>query len=429
MQISVHLVPSEISDETMKLMSPRYVTKYKKNLQNINVPSLEFLNGLAAATKITYEDESELKEPHLYYDSFAELLKDSEINNKVNSNRLIVFNGTIKTPDGGEIKYNNQVTTLCRLRISSIIGADIDSIPGLFGKSTKPFNQISGESASNLVSYLQQFPDYVERLNKLQKYALKVVTVKGVVTFDFDSLTAETDTKTYKELKEIADSDRLTDKQKLLILTEKYKKYLEEVKGTIRSDVSRDIKDANKIKIDSIIAMNTPSFIISGVDEKPVINTTTLVGGMTNKDYIGHAIENRSLQSIKQSSTPSSGFLSRQLRFLMSDYVYSSNEEDPDNTCIRIPRYRSEGRTAPDGTKYPKFTGVPDESDLVEVRSIVTKSKNLGVVTSDCISSLYYFDMKDNDPIGISFATSLTQSITQHSLSLKHGLLLKAMYK
>lgn len=42
-QLSAYLVPEEIADETMKLMSPRYVTKYKKNLQNINVPSHEFL--------------------------------------------------------------------------------------------------------------------------------------------------------------------------------------------------------------------------------------------------------------------------------------------------------------------------------------------------------------------------------------------------
>ena len=42
-QIAVHLIPQEIADETMRLMSPRYVTKYKKNLQNINVPSHETL--------------------------------------------------------------------------------------------------------------------------------------------------------------------------------------------------------------------------------------------------------------------------------------------------------------------------------------------------------------------------------------------------
>ena len=104
----------------------------------------------------------------------------------------------------------------------------------------------------------------------------------------------------------------------------------------------------------------------------------------------------------------------------MSDYVYKMGD-DPDNKCILIPRYRSEGRVAPNGKLYPKFTGKPSEEDLVPVRSIVTKSKELGVVTPDLVSSLYHFDLKDDDPIGLSFATSLTQSITQGALSLKHG--------
>ena len=369
------------------------------------------------ATKIEYDDPDEIKDPHLYYDNYIDLLKDVEINKKFSINRLIVFNGEIDTPDGGKIKYNNQVTTLGRLRLSKMIGADIDTIPGLL---KQPLTQIDGGSASRLVSYLQQFPDYIERLNEIQKYALRVVTAKGVVTFDFDTLYAETDNDTYRDIKAIADSDKYTDKQKSLLITEKYKEYLSKVQSTVREDVKKDIKDANRVKIDSIVAMVAPSFIVSGVDEKPIINTTTLVNGMSSKDYIYHAIENRSLQSIKQSGTPSSGFLSRQLRFLMSDYVYKMGE-DPDNKCILIPKYRSEGRVSPTGKIYPKFNGKPNEDDLVPVRSIVTKSKELGVVTPDLISTLYHFDMKDNDPIGISFATSLTQSITQHSLSLKHG--------
>lgn len=104
----------------------------------------------------------------------------------------------------------------------------------------------------------------------------------------------------------------------------------------------------------------------------------------------------------------------------MSDYVYKFGE-DPDNECIMIPRYRSEGRIDKNGKEYPKFTGKPSEDDLVPVRSIVTKSKELSVVTSDLISTLYHFDMKNDDPIGLSFSTSLTQSITQGALSLKHG--------
>lgn len=290
-QLSAYLVPEEIADETMKLMSPRYVTKYKKNLQNINVPSHEFLNGLAVASKVEYDDPSELKEPRLYYDSYTELLKDVEINKKLSFNRLIVFNGTIDLPDGGKLEYHNQVTTLGRLRLSKIIGADIDTIPGILKSSSeKPFGTIDGGAASRIVSYLQQFPDYVEKMNELQKYSLRVVTVKGVVTFDFDTLYAETDNETYREIREIVDNPKLTDKQKSLLITEKYNDYLNTVKDSVRDDVKAEIKDANRVKIDSIVAMVAPALIISGVEEKPIVNKTTLVNGMTSKDYAYHAI-------------------------------------------------------------------------------------------------------------------------------------------
>lgn len=204
---------------------------------------------------------------------------------------MIVFNGTIDLPDGGKLEYRNQVTTLGRLRLSKMIGADIDTIPGLLKSSTdKPFGVIDGGAASRMVSYLQQYPDYIERLNEIQKYALRVVTAKGVVTFDFDTLYAETDNETYREIREIVDSPKYTDKQKSLLITEKYKEYLEKVKGTIREDVKADIKDANRVKIDSIVAMVAPAFIVSGVEETPIINKTTLVNGMTSKDYVYHAI-------------------------------------------------------------------------------------------------------------------------------------------
>ena len=164
--IAVHLIPPHLADETMKLMSPRYVTKYKKNLQNITVPSHETLNGLALSTKIEYDDENEYTEPHNYYDDYVTLLKDVVINKKISDNRLILFNGEIETPDGGKIKYNNQVTTFNRLRLSKMIGGDIDTIPGLL---KSPLSQMDGGAASRMVSYLQQFPDYVERYNEIQK--------------------------------------------------------------------------------------------------------------------------------------------------------------------------------------------------------------------------------------------------------------------
>ena len=64
---------------------------------------------------------------------------------------------------------------------------------------------------------------------------------------------------------------------------------------------------SNRVKMDSIIDMVAPALMVSGVEEKPVILRNTLMTGLTESDYHSHAIENRSLQSIKNSGTPKSG--------------------------------------------------------------------------------------------------------------------------
>ena len=116
------------------------------------------------------------------------------------------------------------------MRISKILNADIDTIPGVL---EKPLTRLDSDSVAKLVIYMQQFPEYVERMQELQKYALMVVTRKGVVTFDFDTLYANTKTDTYKEIKRISEDPKLTDQQKLLMMNEKYKDYINEVKESL----------------------------------------------------------------------------------------------------------------------------------------------------------------------------------------------------
>ena len=53
------------------------------------------------------------------------------------------------------------------------------------------------------MSYLYCSDDWVEKANEMQKFALKVVSKTGVVTFDYSTLYADTDTETYKEIRKI----------------------------------------------------------------------------------------------------------------------------------------------------------------------------------------------------------------------------------
>ena len=103
----------------------------------------------------------------------------------------------------------------------------------------------------------------------------------------------------------------------------------------------------------------------------------------------------------------------------MNNYIYQDGEDDT-NPGLLIPRYKALGRTAPDGKVYPdKPMARESENDLVPVRSIITKKDgDLDVVTPDLIGKKFK-DFTPGAAIGLSFATSFTESTTQAALGLK----------
>lgn len=418
--MSLHLVPEDVKEDVLQRMSPRYVNVYKKNLKPIYVPDHEVLNGLAVLTEVKAEP-GEVDDPREFYDSWSELVKAVEVENKISINKPIRFTGNI-----GGVDYNDKKSTYGRLKISKVIEADIDYIPIWKNKAenTKLFTErINADSGARLYQFLYPQPDGLEKIQKLQKIALKAVTKAGVVTFDLDTLYANTNTETYKKMRQIADSKELDDRQKLMLLTEEYEKYSKEIEDSYSNDLKDELSMANRVKLSSIAAMTMPQFIISGVNEVPILNKGTLLTGLNEKEYMYHAIENRSLLTIKQSGTPASGYLTRQLTFLMNNYKFKDGE-DPKNSCILIPRYRARGRMASNGIRYQEAEfNSTDEEDLVEVRSIITKRKNRDIVTPDCLSTrlIKLTGITDGDGIGNSFGSSLTEATTQGVLSLKHG--------
>lgn len=290
--VAVHLVPEESAEETYRRMSPRYVNYYKKSGRPIFPFNHETLNGLCVLTEYVMDDPNELLEPKYYYDDYATLLRDVEVEKKIKYGTPIIFNGKV-----GEEEYKNQRTCYGRIRISKILNADIDRLPVL----ATPESRIDAKAAGKLSAYLNGFEDGPEKRIALQKLALKAVTAAGVVTFDYKTLYTNTNTETYKKICDIADSKDLTDKQKLAILTEEYAKYEKEVEAGFSKDLKEELDRAGRVKINSISALNMPQFIVSGIDEVPVITRGSLLSGYSEKDMITHSIENRSLQSIKQS--------------------------------------------------------------------------------------------------------------------------------
>lgn len=409
--VSIQLVPPESAEEAYRLMSPRVSNIYKKTNEPIFVFQHEALNGAAVASQYVYDDISELDDPKEYYTDWNQLVKDVEVDKKFSIGKPIVFTGKV-----GGVDYKNKVTSYGRLKISKILGQDLDSI----GVLKSPYDRLNGGSCAKLSLYLYKQPDGLEKLRDLQKYFYKVVTEAGVVTFDGKTLYVDTDNDTYKKICEVADSPDISDKQKVLLMTELYDQYEKEVEKEYSDDLKKELSMAQRVKLNSITAMAMPVFSISTVDEIPMITRGTLLGGLSEKDYINHAIENRALQALKVKSTPTSGYLNRQLSFLMNNYVYEEGE-DPKNPCLMIPRYIAGGRTAPTGKVYSEVK-TQDEEDLVPVRSIVTKKDgNLSVVTPDLIGTKYHAMFSPGSAIGLSFSTSLVEAITQASLGLKHG--------
>ena len=278
--VAIHLVAPEAADDTYKKMSPRYMNIYKKNLEGIYNFKHEALNGLAVATEVKGTPD-EIDNPREYYEDYAELVKDAEIRKTLPINKPIIFTGTI---DG--IEYKSKKTTYGRLRVSKIVKADIDHIQGL-----KPYpERINAKTAAKLSLYLYQFPDGVERIKELQEYVLRVVTKAGVVTFDYKTLWADTNTETYRKICEVADNPKLSDQQKLLILTDLHAKYQKEIASSFSDDLKSELSMANRVKLDSIVDMVSPALIVSGVEEKPVVLRKTLLTGLTEDAYHYHAM-------------------------------------------------------------------------------------------------------------------------------------------
>ena len=273
-------------------MSPRYVNVYKKNNKPIFPFNHETLNGLAVATEYVVDDPSELKSPRHFYTDYATLLKDAEVKKVIKPGTPITYTGTI-----GSVDYKSKTTSYGRIRISKILDADLDYLNIL----SDPLKRIDAKAATKLSMYLNNVEDGVEKRQALQKFALLVVTLAGNVTFDYKTLYVNTNTETYKDICKIADAPDLTDQQKLALLTKRYQDYEKEVENSFSDDLKNELNMAGRVKISSISALNSPQLIISGVDEKPVITRGNLLSGYTEKDMIFHAIENRSLQSIKQS--------------------------------------------------------------------------------------------------------------------------------
>ena len=258
-----------------------YILTDKKNRAPIPTINHEVLNGLSTLSDWTPEDPEELKEPRYFYDDYKKLVLDVEVNKTLKIGTPIVFTYDF----GNGLKFQSEVTTYGKIRLSKILEKDIDDLNFTKDKYTR----FDAKSAMKLSAYLCDFPENgVEKRLELQKLCLRAVSLAGVVTFSYDVLKTDVNTKTYQEIRNIADSPDLTDQQKLVLLTEKYEQYEREIEASFSEDLKNELNRAGRVKISSISALNMPQLIVSGVDEKPIITRGSLLTGLSEKDMIYH---------------------------------------------------------------------------------------------------------------------------------------------
>ena len=273
------------------------------------------------SSEVVCENPEELNDPKEYFTSYADVLKAVEVDKTLDYRKPIVFTGKV-----GSEEYKNKITTAGRLRLSKILDADIDKIQDLSGKPILKWpDRISAGSGAKIYQWTYDQPDGVEKMNALQKFGLHVVTVLGNVSFDFTTLYVDTSSETYNEIRKIVDNPDLTDQQKLLMVDKKYKDYCKEIQGRFDPDLKDELKRANRVKLASIADINTPQLIISGVDEKVVVNHDSLYSGLSENEYRYHAIENRSLKfRFEASGMRKISLIARRRLIWISRYINST---------------------------------------------------------------------------------------------------------
>lgn len=385
--MAFYVVPEDIDEYVEDIMSPRNIKKYEKNDSFMFMPSHEVLNGLALLSKMIKPKEVKT------YDDLA-VVKELIDENKMEI--WTVFN------------FKGRETTWGREQISNIIGRSLDHIIGP--------QKISNKNISEVYAIINKYDNETrtKMIKELQDLALLWVTEYGVSTPTLKDLTSAVDHDFRDQVNGILEDKNLDHLDKFIRAYKLYNSREKLIKEKA-PEIAEKLEESDRGKVHQLFEMSVPQFMVNDQDEI-VIPQKPLIEGLTEREYITHSFNNRKLLAIKSMSVPAGGYLTRQLVFACQSLVINV-DHDPENYGILLPRYRCEGRTTTSGERIGKSLK-EDETDLVRVRSVVMSKK--GVVSTDMFSDKFGFDTK-NSRVGISMASSFTESLTQALLGLKHG--------
>ena len=315
-----------------------------------------------------------------------------------------------KAYQDGKIEYDDLVflddklTTYGRRKIELIINDR--SLNSLLDTPNKKDVPIDSKNIGKLISVIGNDRNRAQEVNQLNLFASEIITHHGM------------DTPPFEEIYDFNDPEVI----KLINSNEKPEIKYTELNNLIKSQVKKTIEnlpDSNlndmlagskRVKMGSLQDIYCPVVYGDGT-----VSSSTLFSGFTERDFVTKGLENRKVQQVKKAGTPISGFLSRQMILSNMDLKYVDKDESPDTTGLMIPRSEAIGRTMMDGRKVRGFSS---SKEMVRVKSCI--NHDFDVVFRDEINQ---DELRETDgaSIGISFAMSFTEAMTQSVLALKYG--------
>ena len=386
--MTYYSIPKKMNELMTSAMSPKNIFLYKKNHKPLYVPTHEMMHGLIQASKVYVPDKLET------FDSLQDLKDYKKMNRDFKYQTMVILNG--------------QKTTLGREILSELFDKDVNAYLEDDFKGN-----INSDNCIFLYEQLRGKPDRLERIRDISEFALKVTTLSGSTAPRISELYVHIDKKYLDEIRAIESNEKLDQKTKDSTIRTIYEEFQKKVLKEIPDHIKTGVTETSRAKLPQLRDMSVQQLNV-GPDGVFHLSETTLVGCMSPLDYKNHAIENRAVQDIKQLSVPMSGYVTRQFNYLASEYLLIDGEDEK-NEGIYLKESEAEGRTRVNGT----VVGKSKSDEPVKVRSILTSTLGPNKITLDMLSNVVNYPK--GSKVGMSMISSLTETLTQSGLALKHS--------
>jgi len=293
-----------------------------------------------------------------------------------------------------------KITTYGREKISKILGMDISLIVG-----DKPLD-VSG--VSKVIAGLFNNPDRVDIIQNLRDFGNEVATLIGIDIIPVKNLYAGMS----DEIDAILNDPELEDIIKINKITKVVPELLSrEIKKLPDNNLDL-LMEGSRINASTVKSLYTP-YIRMDDNGKIKVGDSTIVGGLSEEEYITAVHTQRKILGIKSEALPRGGFNERQLLITALDLRYK-DADAPDESYVEVPKEAAVDR---------EVLGDSDIPGMVKIRSSASNVNPTIYRNEINPISTRLFD--SGARIGVAYSKALTEFMTQDQLSLKYGGLLE----